>query len=159
MTLRARFLTNMSDLRTPLRDFKSARERKTTTVRRCVHTYGGEQCDLHVMRHSATACDVYQMTEKAYLYRWELSNGVNWNSSVGMKKTHFATQVVVVVVTTPNTKAMKEKAIGVRLWMRLLVKPWILKVRSGYRVSVNKRPNKLTNRYARNMFASRMIHT
>jgi hypothetical protein len=38
------------------------------------------------MRHSATACDVYQMTEKAYLYRWELSNGVNWNSSVGMKK-------------------------------------------------------------------------
>ena len=75
------------------------------------------------MRHSAVACDVYQMTEKAYLYRWELSNSVNWNSAVRIKKAHFLTHVVVVVVTTPNTKAMVENAIGVRLWMRLLVKP------------------------------------
>ena len=38
------------------------------------------------MRHSAVACDVYQMTEKAYLYRWELLNSVNWNSAVRIIK-------------------------------------------------------------------------
>jgi hypothetical protein len=77
MTLRARFFTNMSDLWIPLRDFRSARERKTTKVRQ-YSTSLEEECDLHVIRHSARACDVYQTTVVPYLYEWELQIMLNW---------------------------------------------------------------------------------
>jgi hypothetical protein len=40
-----------------------------------------------------------------------------------MNKPHVVAQALVTLVTIPNTKAMVENAIGVRLWMRLLVRP------------------------------------
>jgi hypothetical protein len=47
-------------------------------------------------------------------------------------------QVAQSMLIIPNTKAIIEKAIGMRLWTRLFVRPWILKVGNEYRVSVNK---------------------
>ena len=76
------------------------------------------------MRHSATVCDAYQITDVVYLYDWEL-----WIMSIGgrvfskKKTTHCFVQVVPTTVTMPNTKAMIEKNIGVRLWTRLFVRP------------------------------------
>jgi hypothetical protein len=76
------------------------------------------------MRHSATVCDPYQTTDVAYLYVWEL-----WIMSIGSrvfsmeKTTHCCVQVLATMVTIPNTKAMMEKNIGVRLWTRLFVRP------------------------------------
>ena len=72
MTLRTRFFINMSDLWMPLLDFRSARARKTTRVRQYSTSLEDEKCDLHVMRHSAVACDVYQTTDVAYPNDWEL---------------------------------------------------------------------------------------
>jgi hypothetical protein len=78
MTLRMRYLTTESDLCIPLRAFRSARTRKTTKVSHGVYITRRRKCGLHDMRHSATVCDEYQITDVAYLYDWEL-----WIMSIG----------------------------------------------------------------------------
>lgn len=45
-----------------------------------------ESRNLHVMKHSAVACDVYQTTDVTYLTDSELSNNVNCDSAVRHEK-------------------------------------------------------------------------
>ena len=90
------------------------------------------------MRHSAIACEVYQTTDVANTTDWELQTMSVMTDLFNVRSPHLMTQAVPSMLTIPNTKAIIEKAIGMRLWMRLFVRPWILKVGNEYRVSVNK---------------------
>ena len=75
------------------------------------------------MRHSAEACDMYQTIDVACLNAWGLQIMSIMSRLFSIKNPHRMTQEVDTMVTIPNTKAMIEKAIGTRLWMRLFVRP------------------------------------
>jgi hypothetical protein len=63
ITLRIRWFTTESDLRRPLRDFRSARVRKTMQGEPMnILTYD-EWTDVRVMRHSTRACIACQITD------------------------------------------------------------------------------------------------
>jgi hypothetical protein len=74
------------------------------------------------MRNSAVACDVYQMTDVAYLNDSELRIMSIGARLFSMKNAYYGDQALVTMVTIPNANAMIERAIGVRLCMRLSVR-------------------------------------
>jgi hypothetical protein len=67
------------------------------------------------MRNSVVACDVYQMTDVAYLTDSELRIMSTGTQLLSMKISYDGDQAEVTMVTIPNANAMIERIIGVRL--------------------------------------------
>jgi hypothetical protein len=81
-----------------------------------------EKCDLHVMRHSAMTCDVYQITDVGNKSDWELQIMSIVIRLFSIENPHHCEDQVATVLIVPNTKARIEKTIGMRHWMRLFVR-------------------------------------
>jgi hypothetical protein len=81
-----------------------------------------EKCDLHVMRHSAMTCDVYQTTDVGNKTDGQLQIMSIVIRLFSIENPHLMAQVAAMLVV-PNTKARVEKIIGMRHWMRLFVRP------------------------------------
>ena len=141
MTFRTRCFTIKSDLFIPFRAFRSVRTRKTTKVSHSAHITRRRK--MWLTWYQAFCCGLWCIPDNrcSISIRLGTLDNVNRGPSVQHERTtHWFVQAVATTVTIPNTKARIEKNKGVRLWTRLFVRPWILEVGNGYRVSLNKRP-------------------
>ena len=68
-------------------------------------------------------CDVYQTTDVRNSNDWELQIMSIVIRVFRVENTHCEVQELATMLIIPNTKARREKNMGMRDWMRLFVSP------------------------------------